>query len=75
MLFMCNFLSFNMSVCENNEQEMDRVSQVGKKCRVLVLYTGGTIGMKWTDKGIINKRLVHRNNRDWRLYEIQQEST
>lgn len=23
-----------------------------KKRRVLVLYTGGTIGMKWTDKGL-----------------------
>ena len=24
-----------------------------KKRRVLVLYTGGTIGMKWTEKGIL----------------------
>lgn len=80
MLVMCNSLSFNMSVSlssmsefvyKKNEQEMDRVSQVEKKRRVLVLYTGGTVGMKWTDKGIIDKRLIDRNNRNWRLYRIQ----
>ena len=58
-------------VYKKNEEEMDRVSQVEKKRRVLVLYTGGTIGMKWTDKGIIDKRLIDRNNRNWRLYRIQ----
>ena len=80
MFVMCNSLSFNMSVSRSsmselvfkkNEEEMDRVSQVEKKRRVLVLYTGGTIGMKWTDKGIIDKRLIDRNNRDWKLYRIQ----
>ena len=80
MLVMCKSLSFNMSVSlssmsefvyKKNEQEMDRVSQVEKKRRVLVLYTGGTVGMKWTDKGIIDKRLIDRNNRNWRLYRIQ----
>lgn len=80
MLVMCNSLSFNMFVSlssmsefvyKKNEQEMDRVSQVEKKRRVLVLYTGGTVGMKWTDKGIIDKRLIDRNNRNWRLYGIQ----
>ena len=27
-------------------------SHTEKKRRVLVLYTGGTIGMKWTEKGM-----------------------
>ena len=30
-----------------------------KKRRVLVLYTGGTIGMKWTDKGLFVLRAVN----------------
>lgn len=38
-------------------------SHTEKKRRVLVLYTGGTIGMKWTEKGMHhfhwkNKQLI-----------------
>ena len=36
------------------------ITQVEKKRRVLVLYTGGTIGMKWTERGnIYSKERVY----------------
>ena len=36
-----------------------------KKLRVLVLYTGGTIGMKWTERGLFVTRAAVNVRAGW----------
>lgn len=44
---------------KKQDVEMECARQLEKKTRVLVLYTGGTIGMKWTDKGVISSNVIY----------------
>ncbi len=47
---------------KKREAASENTYAVDKLKKVLVLYTGGTIGMKWTEEGKLSSALVSSNH-------------